>query len=175
MKEHFPKLFKIKDPMKNKFKKNALEPVNLEFEYKLDPKFKTELCKSFEENKFCVYGNKCRFAHGRNELFDKSNNKYKKKECYSFFNFGYCSYGNRCHFKHNEKKLDDIDFSYFNSLLMVISNCSNNMDLKLKSIKIRRLQVFSEIHKKNRIDNEINLITDFYKENKKNEVISISN
>src|SRR4051794_20462125 len=94
-------------PKPNKLKKDAMEFVDYMKEYQTDPKYKTELCKSFTETGFCAYGNKCRFAHGRQELFDKIVNckKYKQKECLSFFKNKYCCYGSRCHFKHEERKL----------------------------------------------------------------------
>ena len=33
-----------------------------------ESKYKTELCKQYELNKTCRYGNKCKFAHGTDEL-----------------------------------------------------------------------------------------------------------
>jgi len=102
-----------------RLKKNALEEVNFEQENKKDPKFKTELCKTFEAKGFCVYGNKCRFAHGRQEIFDRANEntKYKQKQCNSFYKNFYCVYGPRCHFIHDEKKLNLIPRSYYSYLL----------------------------------------------------------
>ena len=41
-----------------KMKKNAVEYVDIEIEKKLDPKYKTELCKSYSDTNFCIYGNK---------------------------------------------------------------------------------------------------------------------
>lgn len=38
----------------------------------LDPKYKTELCKSFISEGFCRYNFKCRFAHGIQDLNSKS-------------------------------------------------------------------------------------------------------
>eukprot|EP00826_Nyctotherus_ovalis_P014415 TRINITY_DN14018_c0_g1_i2.p1 TRINITY_DN14018_c0_g1~~TRINITY_DN14018_c0_g1_i2.p1 ORF type:complete len:126 (-),score=23.01 TRINITY_DN14018_c0_g1_i2:44-421(-) len=65
-------------------------------------KYKTELCKNWEERGYCPYGPKCRFAHGVRELNSKEkvNDKYKSKPCQAFFNTMFCSYGNRCLFKH---------------------------------------------------------------------------
>lgn len=31
-------------------------------------KYKTELCRTYEEKGYCPYGGKCRFAHGRDDL-----------------------------------------------------------------------------------------------------------
>ena len=113
--------FESKSGSKLKLKKNALEDVDIEKEWRKDPKYKTELCKSFEAKGVCVYGNKCRFAHGKNELFLKSlnNNNYKQKECFSFFTQGYCPYGNRCHFIHSEKSLHCMKRSYYSYLLSI--------------------------------------------------------
>lgn len=111
------------DKKKNrKLKKNATQEVNFLEEYKNDPKYKTELCKSFTETSFCVYGNKCRFAHGKHELFEKTINhpKYKQKNCLSYFHNGYCIYGPNCHFKHNEKKIDQTSRTYYTYLLNLI-------------------------------------------------------
>ena len=136
---------------KLKMKKNAMDPVNFEEERQKDPKYKTELCKSFMETNFCVYGNKCRFAHGYKELVSKKPiNHYKQKTCNSFFNKGYCPYGNRCNFKHDERKMDQIDFPYYYSHLL---------SLHLPQLKTcKRLDVFQEISSmKNESDkNQIN-------------------
>ncbi len=97
----------------------SVEYLDLVKENKHDPKYKTELCKSWSESGFCAYGNKCRFAHGKHEMFQKNINskKYKQKECMSFFKNGYCCYGSRCHFRHEERKLKEINRSYFTHLL----------------------------------------------------------
>lgn len=140
------KLFVEATQKKKKLKKNALEPVDKNLEAKIDPKFKTELCKSWIETKFCVYGNKCRFAHGKDEIFNKQVNKtkYKQKDCMSFFQHGFCNYGSRCHFKHDERKLSEIKIPYFSFMYL-----SNNYLLKLygKSEKevTKRLQVFKNL------------------------------
>lgn len=67
-------------------------------------RYKTELCRSFQENGSCKYGNKCQFAHGEAELRCMYRHpKYKTEACRTFYNFGYCPYGTRCHFIHEEK------------------------------------------------------------------------
>lgn len=121
---------------KIKMKKNAFDPVNFEEEKKKDPKYKTELCKSWLETGFCVYGNKCRFAHGRNELYNKvQSSNYKKKPCKSFVETGFCPYGSRCNFRHDERKINDIALShYFVNIL-----------IKEQIIPGKRLKVFEEM------------------------------
>jgi len=115
------KLFIEAKQRKLKLKKNALEPVNMEQESRTDPKFKTELCKSWIENEFCIYGNKCRFAHGKAEIFNKPviNSKYKQKNCLSFFQTGHCNYGTRCHFKHDERRFQNLQFPHYSYKLMI--------------------------------------------------------
>nr|XP_046171537.1 mRNA decay activator protein ZFP36-like [Oncorhynchus gorbuscha] len=67
-------------------------------------RYKTELCRSFQENGSCKYGSKCQFAHGEPELRGLYRHpKYKTEACRTFYNFGYCPYGARCHFIHEEK------------------------------------------------------------------------
>ena len=69
-------------------------------------RYKTELCRQFNENGECKYGEKCQFAHGFNDLKDVNRHpKYKTDFCKTFHSKGFCPYGPRCHFIHeiNEK------------------------------------------------------------------------
>ena len=123
---------------KQKLKKNALDNVDFEEEKRKDPKYKTELCKSFMENNFCKYGNKCRFAHGEKELVIKEKNvNYKKKLCKSFYNEGFCTYGIRCNFQHDQRKITDIQLSFYNINLLAFH--------KPKLVSGKRLKIFEEI------------------------------
>ncbi|XP_004839416.1 mRNA decay activator protein ZFP36L2 [Heterocephalus glaber] len=65
-------------------------------------RYKTELCRPFEENGTCKYGEKCQFAHGFHELRSLTRHpKYKTELCRTFHTIGFCPYGPRCHFIHN--------------------------------------------------------------------------
>ena len=67
-------------------------------------RYKTELCRPFEESGSCKYGDKCQFAHGMHELRNLSRHpKYKTELCRTFHTIGYCPYGPRCHFIHEEE------------------------------------------------------------------------
>ena len=127
-------------------KKNANESVDFEKEKKNDPKYKTELCKSWIDTKFCIYGNKCRFAHGKDEVSNKpiNNTKYKLKKCTSFFERGFCQYGNRCHFKHDERNLDDIYIPYFGLSLpaQIDSETRTNNLIKTKESRLKVFEKF---------------------------------
>ena len=114
--------FSVDNKKRIKLKKDALDFVDLLQEYMRDPKYKTELCKTYNDEEFCVYGNKCRFAHGKEELFQKaiSHPKYKVKLCVYFFQNNFCTYGTRCHFKHEERKLNQTFRSYYSYLLNLI-------------------------------------------------------
>lgn len=71
-------------------------------------RYKTELCRPFEENGTCKYGDKCQFAHGFHELRGLNRHpKYKTEFCRTYHTIGFCPYGPRCHFIHNddEKRL----------------------------------------------------------------------
>ena len=123
---------------KQKLKKNALDKVDYEEEKRNDPKYKTELCKSFMENNFCQYGNKFRFAHGEEELVVKAKiTNYKKKLCKSFFNEGFCPYGIRCNFQHDQRKFKDIKLPFYYINLLIYR--------KPKLITGKRLKIFEEI------------------------------
>lgn len=68
-------------------------------------RYKTELCRPFEENGTCKYGDKCQFAHGVHELRSLSRHpKYKTELCRTFHTIGFCPYGPRCHFIHNAEE-----------------------------------------------------------------------
>lgn len=65
-------------------------------------RYKTELCRPFEESGVCKYGDKCQFAHGDKELRTLQRHpKYKTELCRTFHTTGFCPYGPRCHFIHN--------------------------------------------------------------------------
>ncbi|TST73061.1 mRNA decay activator protein ZFP36L1 [Bagarius yarrelli] len=65
-------------------------------------RYKTELCRTYEESGACKYGSKCQFAHGAEELRGLSRHpKYKTEPCRTFHTVGFCPYGARCHFIHN--------------------------------------------------------------------------
>ena len=114
-------------------------------------KYKTELCKNWEEKGFCAYGPKCRFAHGIAELHykDKPNSKYKSRDCESFFQKMYCPYGNRCLFRHDERSLSEITHLYY-GLLVKFPYLRDRMPK-------RRLLAFQEV-----IDNEKSILLDIY-------------
>ncbi|KAJ8009320.1 hypothetical protein DPEC_G00087660 [Dallia pectoralis] len=68
-------------------------------------RYKTELCRPYEENGTCKYGDKCQFAHGLHELRSLSRHpKYKTELCRTFHTIGFCPYGPRCHFIHNAEE-----------------------------------------------------------------------
>lgn len=70
-------------------------------------RYKTELCRPYEENGTCKYGDKCQFAHGIHEIRSLNRHpKYKTELCRTFHTIGFCPYGPRCHFVH---KADEIE------------------------------------------------------------------
>lgn len=67
-------------------------------------RYKTELCRPFEESGKCKYGDKCQFAHGKHELRHMVRHpKYKTELCRTYHSSGICPYGPRCHFIHNQE------------------------------------------------------------------------
>lgn len=62
------------------------------------------MCKKFLEFGYCRYGDKCQFAHGKDQLRTVVKHpKYKTEKCKSFWSVGSCRYGTRCRFLHDEK------------------------------------------------------------------------
>lgn len=73
-----------------------------EQQQQIQQRYKTELCRSYQENGTCKYGDKCQFAHGEHELRIVSRHpKFKTELCRTFHASGYCPYGPRCHFIHD--------------------------------------------------------------------------
>ncbi|XP_069029212.1 mRNA decay activator protein ZFP36L1 [Embiotoca jacksoni] len=72
----------------------------------ISTRYKTELCRTYEESGVCKYGAKCQFAHGLDELRGLSRHpKYKTEPCRTFHTVGFCPYGARCHFIHNADEI----------------------------------------------------------------------
>merc|ERR1711955_181186 len=64
-------------------------------------RYKTEMCRPFQENGSCKYGEKCQFAHGSQEVRNINRHpKYKTDLCRTYHSVGFCPYGPRCHFIH---------------------------------------------------------------------------
>lgn len=145
----------INDKQKFKLKKNAMDFVDFEAEKKNDPKFKTELCKTFQDTNFCPYGNRCRFAHGKKELYSRSIdvNKYKQKGCNSFEENGFCLYGSRCNFKHGEQKLTEINRSYYNYLLLM-KNQEEDFYNKKQNNRFENFQGWNHLLNRQKFNNQ---------------------
>ena len=166
-----PKKQKQKKKKQGKFKSTAAD-------FKV--KYKTELCKYYEINGYCKYGDSCAYAHGIENLRSKVTNTtyYRTKKCVQFFENGYCPYGNRCQFAH-QLTTNIINNPYdrkmtYKKTLETISKFENVENIKeliakprlsifkefvqnKKSIKSRLLDDIKKIHKEGiieRIDDE---------------------
>ena len=132
-------------------KKKSLIKNIIEEENKFDPKYKTELCKKFQNTGHCPYGFKCRFAHGKEELITKAQGaNYKKKQCKTFQEKGYCPYGSRCSFRHDERKFSELAFSYYYLQLFLFKTFNNLPSInylngKESNLLYGRLPVFESI------------------------------
>ena len=71
-------------------------------------KYKTELCKQHQKG-FCSYETACQYAHGKEELREKTHlhPSYKTKPCRTFYANGTCRYGERCQFIHQQKPTEN--------------------------------------------------------------------
>ena len=113
-------------------------------------KYKTELCKYYEINGYCKFGDRCAYAHGKENLRSKITNSsaYRTKKCFQFFEQGYCPYGSRCQFAHQLttniiNNPSDRKMSYTKTL-ETISKLENVENIK-KLISKSRLTIFKEI------------------------------
>lgn len=68
-------------------------------------RYKTELCRAFDEGILCKFGSGCTYAHGFGELRPVPRHpKYKTDMCRTYHTVGFCCYGARCHFVHNPEE-----------------------------------------------------------------------
>ena len=142
-------------PQKKNNKKTFLKTNKNKIPFKGDAKdfkikYKTELCKYYEINGYCKYGDKCAYAHGKENLRSKVTNTtaYRTKKCVQFYEQGYCPYGNRCQFAH-QLKSNIINNPYdrgmtYEKILETISKLENVENIK-KLIEKPRLHIFEEI------------------------------
>jgi hypothetical protein len=135
-----------KKQKKQKKKKGKFKSTAADFKVK----YKTELCKYFEINGYCKYGESCAYAHGVENLRSKVTNTtyYRTKKCVQFFEHGYCPYGNRCQFAH-QISTNIINNPYdrkmtYKKTLETISKFENIKNIK-ELIEKPRLSVFKEI------------------------------
>jgi len=68
-----------------------------------ESRYKTELCRHWQESGACPHGLQCLFAHGLNELkpFRGRHRKFKTQLCKAFHADGFCSFGPRCSYIHS--------------------------------------------------------------------------
>lgn len=73
-------------------------------------RYKTELCRQYEELGICEYGDRCLFAHGDFELkpLPHRHPKFKTELCVAYHEDGFCSFGPRCSFIHSKEALPEI-------------------------------------------------------------------
>jgi len=145
-------------PKRKKFTNHEEKRLFVE-EYKR--KYKTEMCKNWELRGYCKFGDKCCFAHGRQELKLKvlTHVKYKTKPCKQYHQGGFCSYGQRCQYLHKEALIPNIfcnpaegcykpNNQIYEVLHEVNRLCNTEADLKTildKFPKRPRLSVFQKI------------------------------
>ena len=134
-------------PSPNKYNSNNYYKGNAS-DFKI--KYKTELCKFFEINGHCKYGDNCAYAHGVENLRSKVTNStaYRTRKCIQFFEYGYCPYGSRCQFQH-QLQSNIINNPYdrkmsYKKILDTISKLENIDNIK-KLIGKPRLAIFKEI------------------------------
>ena len=140
---------KINKPKKQK-KRNKGKFKSTAADFKV--KYKTELCKYYEINGYCKYGDSCAYAHGIENLRSKVTNTtyYRTKKCVQFFENGFCPYGNRCQFAH-QLSTNIINNPYdrkmtYKKTMETISKFENIGNIK-ELIEKPRLSVFKEIVK----------------------------
>jgi hypothetical protein len=85
----------------------APSATTLKREDRMKFKFRTEMCRHLLKSGQCSYGDKCMFAHTRDELQLRSTNasQASAEMCRHFIESGHCLYGSRCMFAHTRDEL----------------------------------------------------------------------
>lgn len=128
------------------------EPNSATKNFQASSKYKTEICKNFELHGYCKWGNGCCFAHGRDELRNKTlfNYFYKTKVCKHFHKHGFCPYASRCqyfHFKSNQvyQELLDSHEKKMSIRMAEDSSCDLEAMLDKNERSLGRLSVFKQL------------------------------
>lgn len=88
-------------PTSSSPKSSPSSPLPPQSQSQPSSRYKTELCRPYQEHGSCKYGEKCQFAHGHAELRNVNRHpKYKTDLCRTYHSVGFCPYGPRCHFIH---------------------------------------------------------------------------
>lgn len=99
--------------------------------------YKTEICRSFEENGYCRYNDKCQFAHSLEELRKIDRHpRYKTEICKTYWEEGTCPYGKRCCFIHKENIVKD------NDIEITAIGMSDDINKKEDKLEIKDLKPF---------------------------------
>eukprot|EP01017_Pseudomicrothorax_dubius_P019625 TRINITY_DN2154_c0_g1_i8.p1 TRINITY_DN2154_c0_g1~~TRINITY_DN2154_c0_g1_i8.p1 ORF type:complete len:198 (+),score=32.91 TRINITY_DN2154_c0_g1_i8:161-754(+) len=103
-------------------------------------KYKTELCRYWQETGDCIFGDSCAFAHGLCDIRQKKHisSNYKTKKCIQFHQYGFCPYGIRCQFQHvlNRPRAKTFDYAEWLSNPTFIGNFG---------LRPKRLPIFQDI------------------------------
>ena len=156
--EMSPEKQNIKKKFHNNINKTKKAPFKGEAK-DFQTKYRTELCKFYEAKGVCPFGDKCAYAHGKENLRSKVTNTtaYRTKKCTQFFEKGYCPYGNRCQFAH-QLKTNIINNPYdekmpYTKILEIMSKVENIENIK-KLVDKPRLPIFKEMCKESNEKNE---------------------
>lgn len=124
-------------------------------QFDADGKYKTELCKNWVETTMCRYEDKCRFAHGQEELTLAAkhafNDKFKSKNCRSFYHAKQCMYGAKCLFRHEHRSLSQLHRHYYTPQIFVLETLYQSATCKSTFVDqyqsaTARLSVFERIY-----------------------------
>ena len=143
--------------------------------------YKTILCKHYDSPQGCSYGDKCQFAHGRNELrFPNDNNmpsfnnkmnnnqknslNYKIAKCKNWEQDGTCKYGMHCTFAHGDSEMRNKNDNLYQMQpgmglmmqpFMVDMNAMLRMN-QLQDMDIAQIQLLMGIQMSNNLQQQTN-------------------
>lgn len=150
---------------------NDLNSNGLNVKKPVPNKYKTEICRNWELEGYCRFGDECTFAHGNLDLNKKVSmpSNYKTKICKQFAEEPfYCPYGEKCQFLHttsdSAQKTSNKAFNYSETLKEVTIQMEKRMhnlskfesiELAVPLFKIPRLQAFKILTENYSAENEI--------------------
>jgi len=143
-------------------------------------KYKTEICRNWEIEGSCRFGDECTFAHGGRELHKRASMplNYKTKVCKQFTEEPYfCPYGEKCQFLHISQSEEDAKTIKYSVVLnetlkqmekrLVHLGDSEEFEIPTSVFKKQRLSIFKELTDNCNEDSENNQNYSFSQSSKK--------
>lgn len=136
---------------------NVSDPTNgnLNVKKPVPNKYKTEICRNWELEGYCRFGDECTYAHGNQELNKKvaMPSNYKTKVCKQFTEAPFfCPYGEKCQFIHITVSQSDCNERRQVNYTEILNETCKQMEQRLTHLNnLEEFEIPTSVFKKNRL------------------------